>query len=126
MRHVFKNLQKSSNSILAQKQRPWHTKYNNPKMKLIANFLNWFACVLSTTYFYYFLLQMYLSPEQNRNVNFREWLFPLFVFLKEGLPVVFFINIISKTCTSSVRPRPLFWFRSNIETQIGQYFWPIP
>ena len=26
----------------------------------------------------------------------------------------------------SVRPKPLFWFRSNTETQIGRYFRPIP
>ena len=28
----------------------------------------------------------------------------------------------------SVRPKPLFWFRSDTETepQIGRYFWPIP
>ena len=30
---------------------------------------------------------MYLSPEQNRNVNFRERLFPLF-FLKEGMKIL--------------------------------------
>ena len=35
-----------------------------------------------------------------------------------------------RTCTTdraalkhSVRPKPLFWFRSDTETQIGQYFW---
>ena len=26
----------------------------------------------------------------------------------------------------SVRPKPLFWFRSDTETQIDRYFWPIP
>ena len=30
--------------------------------------------------------------------------------------------------TALVRPKPLFWFRSDTKTktQIGQYFWPIP
>ena len=30
-------------------------------------------------------------------------------------PIVFF-----------VQPKPLFWFRSDTETQIEQYFWQIP
>ena len=34
------------------------------------------------------------------------------------------INFTTNSGTSSVRPKPLFWFRSNTKTQIGGYFRP--
>ena len=36
------------------------------------------------------------------------------------------INFTTNSGTSSVRPKPLFWFRSNTETQIGKHLWPTP
>ena len=73
------------------------------------------------------------GSESHKLLRVRAYLNEGIVF--KGLIFLFTIHmhpsiekIVKVGSNHSVLPKPIFWFMSDIkpETQIGQYFWPIP